>query len=261
MHRPLYTQLVEDYELIEGRDWQREINLIISAMKDCGFRTVIDLGCGTGYHAMALTKLGYEATGIDISAQNIRLARERAEEKNIHARFVVGSYYKYRHPESFDVALCLNWSIPVRDDEVKKFLDNTYSLIRPGGLLIFDFERVSQIVWSDVGKTITESWNQSRRVLVRVSVGRIISNVLYSRDIYIIFSKFSKNLLPSERSRYKAARKSNAVQIYVDTSCVRFFSMSEIRRFASQSGFKVVANFVLPRNRYKRNYAVLKKIT
>jgi SAM-dependent methyltransferase len=260
MDRPLYSQLVAYYELIEGRDWKSEINLITSIMRDHQCRSLVDLGCGPGYHVRALTSLGFRATGIDISKQNIRFARKRAEEENIRPRFVVGSYYEYRPAESFDVALCLNWSIPVRDDEVKRFLDNTYSLLRPRGLLIFDFERISQVVWSDVGKAITESWDQERKLIVRVSVGRMFSNVLYSRDVYIIYPKSSEPMLPNERSRYEAVKKSNHVQIYVDNSCVRFFSMSEIRAFARHSGFKVIANLVLPRTRYKRNYAVLKKI-
>ena len=70
----------------------------------------------------------------------------------------------------------------------------------------------------------------------------------------------SEPKLPNERSRYKAAERNNHVQMYVDRSCVRFFSMSEIRDFARQSGFRVIASFVLPRNKYKRNYAVLEKI-
>lgn len=261
MDRPLYSQLVAYYELIEGRDWQREISLITSILRNHGSKSLVDLGCGTGYHVRALTKLGFEVTGIDISKQNIRFARKKAEEENIHPRFVVGSYYEYRPERSFDVALCLNWSIPVRDDEVKRFLDNTYSLLRPGGLLIFDFERVSQIVWSDVGKGITESWDQGRKLIVRASVGQMVSNVLYSRDVYIIYSKFSKLTLPDERSRYEAGGRSKHVQIYVDSSCVRFLSMLEIRDFARHSGFKAIDSFVLPRNKYKRNYVVLKKIT
>lgn len=260
MRRPLYRQLVSYYELIEGRDWKSEVGLITSILRDHGSQSLVDLGCGTGYHVRALTKLGFGATGIDISKENIRFARKKAWEERIHPRFVVGSYYEYRHDESFDAALCLNWSIPVRDDEVKRFLDNTYSLLRPGGLLIFDYERVSQIVWTDVGKTIAQSWDQGNKLIVRVSVGQIASDVLYSRDVYIIYPKLLKPLLPSERSRYEAARRSSQVQIYVDSSCVRFFSMSEIRGFARQSGFRVIANFVLPRNKYKRNYAVLKKI-
>jgi SAM-dependent methyltransferase len=261
MDRPLYNQLVAYYELVEGRDWTSEIRLIASILRDHGCKSLVDLGCGTGYHARALTKLGFRATGIDISRQNIRFARKRAKEENVHPRFVIGSYYDYSPDERFDVALCLNWSIPVRDDEVKRFLDNTNSLLQPGGLLIFDFERTSQIVWSDVGKAFTASWDREQEMVVRVSVGQMASNVLYSNDVYIIYSKSSEPIHPDERSRYRAVGRNAHVQIFVDRSCVRFFSMKEIRDFARQSKFRVLSNFVLPRNKYKRNYTVLEKVT
>lgn len=261
MNRPLYNQLVTYYELIEGRDWQSEIKLITSILRNHGSKSLIDLGCGTGYHVRALARLGFEATGIDISKQNIRFARKSAEEESVHPRFIVGSYYEYFPGRDFDAALCLNWSIPVRDGDVKRFLDNTYSLLRPGGLLIFDFERVSQIVWRDVGRAITESWDQGSKLIVRVSVGQMASNILYSRDIYIIYPKFPELTVPNERSRYEAGRRSRHVQTYVDDSCVRFFSMPEVRGFARRSGFRTIANFTLPRNKYKRNYVAVKKIT
>jgi SAM-dependent methyltransferase len=260
MRRPLYRQLVSYYELIEGRDWKSEVGLITSILRDHGSKSLVDLGCGTGYHVRALTKLDFEATGIDISKENIRFARRKAAEEKIHPRFVVGSYYDYHHPAKFDAALCLNWSIPVRNDEVKRFLDNTYALLRPKGLLIFDYERVSQIVWSDVGKAIVQSWDQKNQLIVRVSLGQVASNVLYSRDVYIIYPSLHKLIVPGERSRYQADKRTSHVQVYIDSSCVRFFSVSEIRDFARKSGFRVISNFVLPRNDYKRNYVVLERV-
>jgi SAM-dependent methyltransferase len=259
MNRPLYNQLVAYYELIEGRDWQEEITLIKSILRDHHCKSSIDLGCGTGYHVRALTRLGFKMTGIDISKQNIQFARIKAREENARSHFVVGSYYEYDAPEHFDSALCLNWSIPVKDGEVKRFLDNTYSLLRPRGLLILDFERVSQIVWSDVGKAITDTWDQNSELIVRVSVGQMAANVLYSRDVYLIYPKSRKENRPDERLRYEAATDA-AVEIYIDRSCVRFFSMKEIRKFAGQSGFRVIGSFLQPRNNYKRNYAVLEKV-
>jgi SAM-dependent methyltransferase len=258
MHRPLYSQLVASYELIEGRDWQSEIRLIRSVLKEHESKSVVDLGCGTGYHVRALTKLGFKATGIDISRQNIRFARAKAAQEKVDARFVLGSYYDYRSAERFDVALCLNWSVPVKDDEVKRFLENTRRLLQPEGLLIFDFERISQIVWEDVGKPIVDSWNQKGQLIVRVSVGHMLSNVLYSRDVYIIYSKRDRPVLPNEKSRYRVAQGS-LNSVYVDRSCVRFFSIPEIRRLARKSGFKIIANFMLPRNKYRRSYIVLQR--
>ncbi len=160
-----------------------------------------------------------------------------------------------------DAALCLNWSIPVRDHEVKRFLDNANAMLRPDGLLILDFERRSQIVWSDVGKPIVDSWQEKKSLIVRVSVGQIVSNVLCSRDVYVIYHDSSRPRIPNEASRYKAAQPRDLAQIYVDYSYVRFFSLSEMRRFARRSGFRMVKNFLLPRSKYKRNYTVLQKIT
>ena len=259
MDRPLYSQLVPYYELIESRDWHNEIKLITSVLRDHKSESVVDLGCGTGYHVRALTKLGFSVIGVDISKQNIEFARKRAEKEKIRTRFVIGNYYHYQPDKRVDAALCLNWSIPVRDYEVKRFLDNARDMLRPPGLLIVDFERRSQIVWKDVGKPIVDSWNQGEQLLVRVSVGQIVSNVLCSKDVYIIYHNFSKPNIPNETLRYRAAQGRRLAQVYVDYSYVRFFSLAEMRSFARRSGFKVIANFLLPRNKYKRNYAVLEK--
>jgi len=160
-----------------------------------------------------------------------------------------------------DAAICLNWSIPVRDREVKRFLDNANAMLRPGGLLILDFERRSQIVWSDVGKAVVDSWREMKELIVRVSVGQIVSNVLCSRDVYVIYPDSSQPRIPNEASRYQATQRRGLARIYVDYSYVRFFSLPEMRRFARRSGFRMVQNFLLPRSKYKRNYAVLEKLT
>jgi len=259
MNRPLYKQLVEYYEVIEGRDWKAEVNLLAFILQGRKAKSVVDLGCGTGFHVRALTRLGFKALGVDISKQNIAYAKRKSRREGIHPSFVVASYYKFRPQETFDAAICMNWSIPVRNSEVKRFLDNTYALLRPGGILIFDYERVSQIELGDVGRAITESWNLDDKLIVRSSVGQLESNVLFSRDVYLIYPGARRRALPNERTRYEASRHSNDVQVYCDTSCVRFFSIPEIRKLSRDSGFSMISNFVLPRKKYKRNYAILQK--
>jgi len=261
MRRPLYDQLVPYYELVEGRDWAREIKLIVSVLRRHGSQTVVDLGCGTGYHDRKLAELGFDTTGVDISRPNVSFARRKAEEENVTPRFVAGSYYNYRPSRPIDAALCLNWSIPTRDREIRHFLTNTRSILRMGGLLIFDYERVSQIVWTDVGKPIINSWDLPKTLIVRVSVGRMISNVLYSRDVYILFPKNVKPKAPNEVARYTAGLRNRLPKVFADTSYVRFFSPTEVKRVAKASGFRVIRNYMLPRNQYHRCYAVLQKVS
>jgi SAM-dependent methyltransferase len=259
MNRPLYDQLVKYYELLEGRDWKTEVDLVAFILQGRKCTSVVDLGCGTGFHVRALGRRGFRATGIDISKQNITYAKRIAEKGNNPSHFVVASYYKYRPRELFDAAVCLNWSVPIKDDEILRFLNNTHALLRPGGILVFDYERTSQIVRSDVGRAITESWNLKDEVIVRVSVGHLKSTVLFSRDVYLIYPILSNWSLPSEKTRYDLSKHLLDVRVYCDTSCVRFFSIPEIRKFAQKSNFKLVSNFALPRKKYTRSYAVLQK--
>lgn len=59
---------------------------------------VLDIGCGTGEHALMAADLGLVATGVDVSPKAIRLAQRKAEERNLAPGFLVGDA---REPSSF----------------------------------------------------------------------------------------------------------------------------------------------------------------
>lgn len=50
---------------------------------------VLDVGCGTGEHALMAASRGLEATGIDAAPRAIATAQAKARERRIDARFVV----------------------------------------------------------------------------------------------------------------------------------------------------------------------------
>ena len=49
---------------------------------------VLDVGCGTGEHTLMAAALGLDATGIDIAASALAIAREKAAERGLDARFL-----------------------------------------------------------------------------------------------------------------------------------------------------------------------------
>jgi SAM-dependent methyltransferase len=51
---------------------------------------VLDIGCGTGEHALMAARLGYEATGIDTAQTAIAIAQGKARDRGLTARFLVG---------------------------------------------------------------------------------------------------------------------------------------------------------------------------
>ncbi|HKV22756.1 MAG TPA: class I SAM-dependent methyltransferase, partial [Mycobacterium sp.] len=50
---------------------------------------VLDIGCGTGEHAILLTRLGYDVLGIDFAPEAVEQARRNARDRGVAARFEV----------------------------------------------------------------------------------------------------------------------------------------------------------------------------
>src|ERR1700678_3420795 len=50
---------------------------------------VLDIGCGTGEHALMAAELGLDATGIDVATRAILLAEQKAKSRKLAARFLV----------------------------------------------------------------------------------------------------------------------------------------------------------------------------
>ena len=50
---------------------------------------VLDVGCGTGTHALWATERGYAALGIDFSEEGIEIAQKKARERSLDASFRV----------------------------------------------------------------------------------------------------------------------------------------------------------------------------
>jgi SAM-dependent methyltransferase len=52
---------------------------------------VLDIGCGTGTHALWAAEQGHPAVGVDISERGIERARARAADRDLDVRFRVGN--------------------------------------------------------------------------------------------------------------------------------------------------------------------------
>jgi len=116
-----------------------------------GARSVLDLGCGTGRHALLLAESGYRMTGIDrspemLSAANAQLSAaspERAARlasSGAAPRFLQGDVRTVRTGEKFDVVVSLFhvMSYQTANDDLKAALRTIEQHLRPDGVVIFD---------------------------------------------------------------------------------------------------------------------------
>jgi SAM-dependent methyltransferase len=75
---------------------------------------ILDVGCGSGWLSEYFARLGYDVTGIDISDDLIRMARERVEnvpynldhETSLSCRFLTHDIEVEPLPEKFDAVIC-----------------------------------------------------------------------------------------------------------------------------------------------------------
>jgi len=68
---------------------------------------ILDIGCGTGRHAIELTKRGYNVTGIDLSESMLQKAKENAEKEQVKISFHKHDARNLPFNADFDVALML----------------------------------------------------------------------------------------------------------------------------------------------------------
>lgn len=66
---------------------------------------VLDAGCGTGEHTIALTRLGHDVVGVDFAPHAIELARANADDHGIEARFEQADALEFVGPPRFDTVL------------------------------------------------------------------------------------------------------------------------------------------------------------
>ncbi len=102
-------------------------------------REVLDLGCGTGYDALALARGGFAVCGIDHSRVALEEARRLAREHSLTIDFRegdIGLPLPYGNA-SFDAAISNLVLHSFADAVVRAIVADVARCLRPGGLFLF----------------------------------------------------------------------------------------------------------------------------
>ena len=111
-NKPWYESLFENY----AKKYDQEV-FTQGTIGECDFLekefnynkslNILDVGCGTGRHAIELTKRGYNITGVDLAEAQLNRAREKAARENLNVDFQQQDARQLPFNSEFDVAIML----------------------------------------------------------------------------------------------------------------------------------------------------------
>ena len=140
-----FRKYAKYYDLLyKDKDYYNE-TLYISKIikKSTKGKKILEIGCGTGSHAIELSKKGFQVCGIDNSKQMISAAKKKTKK----LKFKVSDARKFKFEEKFDIIL-LNFHVInfiTNENELKKFFINCYRALSKNGILLFDFINLNAV--------------------------------------------------------------------------------------------------------------------
>lgn len=125
------------------KDSVREVEFVLEELNLLPGSRILDVGCGTGRHAVELAKRGYKVMGLDISSGMLTQAKKAARKAKVEAKWIHADAAEFVSDELFDAAISLCEGafglLGANDDSTEhdlRILQNVNAAIKPNGRFI-----------------------------------------------------------------------------------------------------------------------------
>ncbi len=144
----IFDDYANYYDLIyQDKNYIAEVEFIKKHLQTYApaAQSILELGCGTGIHAVLLAEAGYFVHGVDISAKMLAQAEARLQQvpQQVAAnlRFSSGNICAIDLDQQFDVVLALFHvaDYQITNSDLQNFFNTAKIHLKPDGILIFDF--------------------------------------------------------------------------------------------------------------------------
>jgi SAM-dependent methyltransferase len=216
--------------LYRDKDYGAECDLIeriFEAYSQGTIRTILDLGCGTGAHALILGQRGYRITGVDGSEEMLAWAEQKRQTSSgaENVAFKQGDLRTIRLEQTFDAALMMFAVLgyQTENDDVLSALSTARAHLRSGALFVFD-------VW--YGPAVLHQRPSERVKIVPTPEGQILRATSGDLDVrhHVCLVQYRLWRLERQRSVSEAEERHR----------VRYFFPMELELFLRSSGFSLL---------------------
>ena len=224
----------EMYDLIySDKPYGRECDFLEEIFKKYTDKTkrILEMGCGTGNHALILADRGYSVIGIDASRSMIKIAREKARKRKSNIAFKQMTFQDLKFKKKFDAVECLFNSIDyiTEIDQLRDVFSRINGILAQKGLFVFDFRNANPSMKEyDPERVIHLKFG--KKDFFRIAASRIdLTSKLFSTSydcILIDGNKLEKR--------------------FTETHQIRVFSPDEMAEYLKDSGFSVLQTCPFP---------------
>ncbi len=229
MNQVFGSVYADAYDLLyREKDYDKECDLlrrIFQRYKTASICNILDLGCGTGNHALRLIAKGYRVFGVDRSADMLRLAERKAQAS--------GVIFQTRHADLRDVdlaekfdAILMMFAVlgyQVEDADLLGSLHAVRRHVQSDGLLVFD-------AW--YGPAVLRQRPEERVRVIETKEGTLLRHSSGELDIprRICTVRFHLQYMNGDRM-LKETKESHSV---------RYFFSEELELFLKTCGFRLL---------------------
>ncbi len=221
------------YDFIySDKDYRSEGMFVASCLQTQNPQTksVIDLGCGTGRHAVIFSELGFSVLGIDNSASMLGQARHTLASAIPEIQsllcFREGDIRDFRSVDKFDAAVALFhvMSYQITDSDLRATISSAREHLVPGGIFLFDF-------WHDraVLKDLP-AVRVKRRESQDIKLVRISEPTLHRENgtVEIKYDAFAVN------------KHTGTIEEIEEVHTMRYFSIANLKNVLADCGFSCI---------------------
>lgn len=202
------------YDLLyRDKDYSAEADFVAALIGDVapGAADLLELGCGTGGHAVALAARGWHVHGIDMSAEMVRRALDRraaAGDAGRRLLFEQADLRNYRVGRSFDAVISLFhvMSYQTTNFDLLAAMTTARAHLRTGGPFVFDAWYGPAVLSDRPREAVKEASDEQvgvvRRTTPTVHVNANVVDVRFDIDIEDRTSGVRRHVTEDHRMRY-----------------------------------------------------------
>jgi SAM-dependent methyltransferase len=206
------------------------LETIFERFASAPIHSVLDLGCGTGDHALPLAERGYAVTGVDRSQEMLTMARSKAAESASTSgdRSLVFHHADIRKLElgkTFDAVIMMFAVLGYQtaNDDLAAALAAVRRHLVSGGLFVADFWYGPAVLAQRPGDRVRE-WSENGDRVFRLTHSELD---VTQHTVYVRF-------------RVEHLRGTQVIAEAEEEHPVRFFFPQELAYFAAQAGLEQI---------------------